>query len=128
MDASPVIARNFPWCPENDDMSFGGRLHEEGFWCCQQYWLLELALHRLCSDPPSREPYWRVFKIFSDCSAKFGYHFDPNDGCEIRNVRREEIYDARERFQLVFEGFFEGTMAPKDCFEPVNPLLMDSRN
>ena len=122
MDASLIIARNFPWCPENDDTSFGGRLHEEGVWSWEEYWQLEWALHRLCGDPPTRELHWRVFRIFSYCFASFAHHLDPNDAFEISNLSREELYDAKERFQLVFEGFF-GAMPAQDCFEQANPLL-----
>ena len=91
-------------------MSFGGRLHEEGVWSWDEYWLLEWALHQLCADAPTRELHWRVFRIFSYCFAAFAHHLDPNDEFLIRNLSREELREAKERFQLVFEGFFEGVM------------------
>lgn len=126
MDALLVIDRNFPWCPQHDDMSFGGRLHEQSLWSWEEYWLLEAALYSLCGIAPDRALHWRVFRIFSYCFASLGHHLDPNDGFEIQNLDREALYDARERFQLVFEGFFEGVMPAQDAFEVSNPILVPS--
>jgi hypothetical protein len=50
-----------------------------------------------------------------------GCHFDPNDGCRIRDLSPEDAYEWRERFQLVFEGFFSGNWP--NPFERTNPLL-----
>jgi len=124
LDATLIIAKNFPWCPEHDDLSFSGRLHEEGFWSWDEYWLLELALYELAGAVDiSRELYWRVFRIFSYCFAALGHHLDPNDAFQITNLSRDEVYDAKERFQLVFEGFYEGRMPEPTAFEQQNPLF-----
>lgn len=122
-----VIARNFPWCPEYDEGSFGGRLHEDGVWSWEEYWLLEWALCQLCGASPERELHWRVFRVFSYCFALLSAHRDPNDGFVIRDLNLDAFYEARERFQLVFEGFFRGSMPSQNCFEQCNPLLIESR-
>jgi hypothetical protein len=126
MDAHLVIARNFPWCDEHDDLSFGGRLHEDCVWNWDEYWQLEWALYQLCNESPSRELYWPVFRIFSYCFASLGHHSDPNDLFRIKNLSAEELYDAKERFQLVFEGFFAGSMPDQDFSEHRNPLLISA--
>ena len=119
-----VIARNFPWCDEHDDASFTGRLHEEALWDADEYWQLEWALYRLAgAKRVSHDTLWRIFHIFSNTSMSFGCHFDRNDVWKIGNLKRREIYDYRERFQLIFEGFFSGEMPGKDDFDLKNPLL-----
>ncbi|MCW3479679.1 immunity 41 family protein [Neisseriaceae bacterium JH1-16] len=125
MNPIQVVARNFPWSPEQDDESFTGQLHEKSIWCQNEYWLLEWALYKLAPNPQSsQEIHWQVFNIFSSCLAKISYHLDPNDGFEIKNIENRAIYDWRERIQLVFEGFFKGEMPDQAWFEENNPLLI----
>lgn len=123
MDAVLIIARNCPRGAEYDETSFVGRVHEEGLWDWEEYWLLEQALYVLCGEPPTREMYGSIFRSFGYCFAAFGQHHDPNDGFRITNLDSEELRDGQERLQLVFEGFFEGTMPAPEAFERVNPLL-----
>jgi hypothetical protein len=70
------------------------------------------------------ELYWQVFRIFSHCFLSFGCHLDRNDGYRIRNLKRAQLYDCRERFQVVFEGFFSRNMPEQNIFEEENPLLL----
>jgi len=124
MNPEAVIARNFAWCAEHDDCSFSGRLHEEGLWDRGEYWLLERALYELAKADTSQELTWRVFRIFSYCFMVIGCHFDRNDGFKITNIKRRELYELRERFQLVFEGFFSKDMPDQKSFTEQNPLLV----
>lgn len=128
MDPYLVIARNFPWSGQYDDASFRGQLHEESIWSWDEYWLLEWALYRLHDEPPSRELYWPIFRIFSYSLSTLGAHRDPNDVFEISNLNLEEFQGARERMQLVFEGFFQGSMPAQDIFDQINPLLISIRH
>lgn len=128
MDPNLVIARNFAWSGQFDDASFSGQLHEEGIWSWDEYWLLEWALYQLHNEPPSRELHWPVFRIFSNSFLALGAHRDPNDAFEICNLNQEEFYGARERMQLVFEGFFQGSMPSQDIFDQSNPLLISIRH
>jgi hypothetical protein len=125
LEARTVIARNYPWCPEWDDTSFRGRLYDDAIWSRDEYWLLEWALYQLVSarDQDS-ELRWRVFRIFSSTFMSISAHFDSNDVFEVENLTPDELIEFRERFQLVFEGFFSGEMPNQaDCFEERNPLL-----
>ena len=124
MSPHHVIACNFPWCPEQNDASFLGRLHEEGVWDTDEYWRLEWALYQLVNEAPrSQETSWRVFRIFSHTFLSLGCHFDPNDGFKLKDLTNDEIYELRERVQLVFEGYFSGSMPEQAIFSIQNPML-----
>lgn len=127
MDAHSVIARNFVGCEAYDDSSFIGRLHEAQIWDHDEYWLLEWALYQLATEGSfSQSLYQRVFKIFSYTFLLFGCHFDRKDYFKIRNFRRKQVYDFRERFRLVFDGFFAGEMPSPARFGEPNPWLVES--
>ncbi|ROL94155.1 hypothetical protein BK636_02050 [Pseudomonas chlororaphis] len=125
MDPRFVIERNFPRCDNYDDNSFLGKLHEHALWAQDEYWLLEWALYQLAKDEAiSEDLSWQVFRIFSHCFLSFGCHLDRNDFFKIRNLKRAQLYDCRERFQMVFEGFFSRNMPEQKLFEEENPLLL----
>ena len=125
MDPRFVVQRKFPRCDDYDENSFNGQLHEHALWAQDEYWLLEWALYQLAKEEEiDPELYWQVFRIFSHCFLSFGCHFDRNDGYKIRNLKRAQLYDCRERFQVVFEGFFSKNMPEQNIFEEENPLLL----
>ncbi|MFL9809515.1 Imm41 family immunity protein [Stutzerimonas stutzeri] len=128
MNALTVIDRNFPWCSGWDDDSFCGRIHEESVWHLEEYWLLEWALFELVASPRrDAQLNWKVFRVFSATFMSLSAHLDSNDGYKIRNLKAYELYEYRERFQLVFEGFFSGNMpVMSQCFDLQNPLLQSS--
>lgn len=127
MDAHFVIARNCAGCEAYDDSSFIGRLHEAQIWAHDEYWLLEWALYQLAGEASfTQELSERVFDIFSYSFLLFGCHFDRKDRFKIRNLRRNQIYDFRDRFKLVFESFFAGKMPIPGYFTEPNPLLVDT--
>ena len=127
MDAHSVIARNFVGCEAYDERSFIGRLHEAETWAHDEYWLLEWALYQLAIEASFTQALsQRVFEIFSDCFLLFGCHFDRKDRFKIRNLRRTQVYDFRERFKMVFEGFFAEEMPTTAYFAEPNPLLVES--
>jgi len=67
---------------------------------------------------------WPIFRIFSHTFLSLNAHFDPNDGFKIKNMAKSDLYDLRERFQLVFEGYFSGDMPDQErCFDIINPLF-----
>lgn len=125
MDPRFAVERNFPRCDNYDDNSFLGKLHEQALWAQDEYWRLEWALYQLAKDETiSEELSWQVFRIFSHCFLLFGCHLDRNDSFKIRNLKRAQLYDCRERFQVVFEGFFSRNMPEQKIFEEENPLLL----
>lgn len=125
MEPRAIILRNFVWCDEYEESSFVGRLHEYCEWNFDEYWLLEWALYQLAEARTNNSDLcWPIFKIFSNTFLTINVHFDPNDGFNIANIDCSEAYDLRERFQLVFEGYFSGNMPnQKRCFEIQNPLF-----
>ncbi|RIA31599.1 immunity protein 41 of polymorphic toxin system [Ectopseudomonas oleovorans] len=122
MNPKLAIARNFAWCDEYEDSSFTGLLHEKQYWSMAEYWELEWALYQLVGNR-SPEVQWRIFRIFSWVLLTIGCHFDKKDLYKIKNLKRHQLYELRERFVLVFEGFFSGKMPSQECFENTNPLV-----
>lgn len=116
------INRNFPWCNEYDDNSFSGKLNEKRTWSDEEYFKLDNGLYDLAKEYKDaeqlpRELVWRVMRIFSYVMMTISCHSNPKDGYEIKNLDNEAIFDRRERFQLVFEGFFKGEMPKTKYFE-----------
>ena len=116
------INRNFPWCDEYDNDSFTGTLHEKCAWSDEEYFKLDDEIYDLSTkyndiDQLPRVLVWRLMRIFSYVMMTIGCHSNPNDGYKIENLNDEQLFDRRERFQLVFEGFFEGEMPKKKYFE-----------
>ncbi|MBD0702304.1 hypothetical protein CF597_04670 [Pseudomonas sp. PSB1] len=125
MDPHAVISRNFVGGEAYEDASFIGRLHEAGLWDREEYWLLEWALYQIATEASfSQALSHRVFEIFSYSSLLFGCHFDRKDRFKIRNLKRKQIYDFRERFHMVFEGFYAGKMPTPARFDEPNPWLV----
>ena len=125
MDATNIILRNFPHNELHDELSFLGRLHEKQLWNTKEYQLLEWAIYSLEKDS-SKNLDWEIFKIFSCIMSMIISHFDNNDYFQIRDVKLDELYELRERVQLVFEGYFSKSMPNQCFFEEVNPLLKNS--
>ncbi len=116
------LNRNFPWCDEHENDSFTGILKEKCAWSDEEYFKLEDELYDLSSkyndaDQLPRIMVWRLMRVFSYVMMTIGCHFNPNDGYKIENLDDEQLFDRRERFQLVFEGFFKGEMPKTKCFE-----------
>lgn len=112
------INRNFSWCAEYSDQSFVGRLHEDAIWDDEEYFKLENYLYEECEkysgqDDLPRHVFWPAMRIYSYLSSSIGCHFDPNDVFELEGLSSEQIYNRRERLELVFEGFFKGEMPDK---------------
>lgn len=118
-----IIARNSSGCVEYDENSFIGCLHEQNIWHREEYWLLEKALYDLSEQSNEPETNHRIFCIFSRVFLLLCAHYDDNDVFHIENLSRQELYDLRERWQVVFEGYFSGYMPSQTIFEIANPLL-----
>jgi hypothetical protein len=123
MNAKKIILRNFPHNGLYDDLSFLGKLHEEQLWDIEEYWLLEWGIYKL-EKSSSEKLDWEVFKIFSMIMQSISSHLDRNDYFKIQNLKRPKLYELRERVQLVFEGYFSGSMPEQNSFEEINPLLI----
>ncbi|MFM5810592.1 Imm41 family immunity protein [Aeromonas veronii] len=116
------INRNFPWCDEYNDDSFTGTLNEKRIWSDEEYFKLDNEIYELSEKYHNaiqlpRELVWRIMSIFSYVMTAIGCHSNSNDGYEIENLDAEQLFERRERFQLVFEGFFKGEMPKEKYFE-----------
>ncbi|MEN8272677.1 hypothetical protein I8T81_04410 [Acinetobacter seifertii] len=123
MDAKEIILRNFPHNNLYDDLSFLGKLNEEQSWDIEEYWRLEWGIYNLKKNS-SENLDWAVFRIFSLIMLFICSHLDQNDYFKIKNLKPSELYEMRERVQLVFEGYFSSLMPEQNTFEKANPLLM----
>ncbi|MES9889213.1 MAG: Imm41 family immunity protein [Candidatus Sedimenticola sp. 6PFRAG1] len=112
------IDRNFTGSKEYSDDSFIGIFHEKQIWDDEEYLKLENYLYEECdkykvqSNIP-RDVFCSVMQIHSYLSQSIGCHFDSNDGFKIEGINKEQLYQRRERLQLIFEGFFKGEMPNK---------------
>ncbi|OSP50931.1 hypothetical protein B7G55_12820 [Aeromonas hydrophila] len=116
------INRNFPWCDEYDDSSFTGTLNEKRIWSDEEYFKLEGEIYELSEKYQTaiqlpRELVWRIMSIFSYVMTAISCHSNSNDGYEIENLDTELLFERRERFQLVIEGFFKDEMPKEKYFE-----------
>lgn len=121
------ILRNFPHCEEYRDDSFVGIWHEEGLFNEMEYWKLDKEIFDLsvlyCSENIPREIAWPLTRIFSYIMMSIQAHYNPNDGFQVENLDDLQMFEFRERLQLVIEGFFKGKMPKNKDFDLVNPLL-----
>lgn len=122
MNAEKIIARNSPESPEWSDESFIAIFHDKSIWDTGAYWDIEWALYNLHREDVGHEARWR---IFSYVAIGLSCHFDANDYFKITNLSSDEIFDYRERFQLVFEGFFQGKMPKQELFSIDNPRFQE---
>ena len=115
------INRNFAGSEEYSADSFVGQFHEQRIWDDDAYLELENHLYDACEKYKGQENMpraviWPVMQIYGFLMMSIGCHLDANDGFEIKNLSREQIYERRERLQMIFEGFFTGKMPDKECF------------
>ncbi|QCZ94669.1 Imm41 family immunity protein [Salinimonas iocasae] len=112
------LNRNFVLSKEFSENSFISIFHESQTWNDVEYFKLENYLYEECEKHLSvsvipREVLWPAIRIYSYLSNAIGCHLDPNDGFEIIGISQKQLYQRRERLQLVFEGFFQGEMPAK---------------
>ena len=122
MNPNRIIAENTSQNPHWRQGAFLDTLHESHRWDIDEYWKLEWSLYVICNGLP-RPPDGDVFRIFSYVMLVFSCHFDPNDGFVISNLDGDSLISVRERFQLVFEGYFRNAMPDPAIFDETNPLL-----
>lgn len=120
-----IILTNFPRSDCYLESSFLGDINEKNVWCKEGYWEIEWYLCELCPNfDYNLDLRWPIFRIFTVIFRALGSHLDENDGFYFKNLKREDVYALQERVQLVFEGFFSGSMPDFEaCFEERNPLL-----
>jgi hypothetical protein len=124
------LLRNFPHCTDFCDESFVGIWHEHCRWDEKEYWKLDKEIYELAKKYSGQEIprniAWPLTRIFSYTMMSIQGHYSPNDGFEIENLDMDGMFNFRERFQLVVEGFFKGEMPKNLNFDMVNPLINES--
>ncbi|HAV5587469.1 TPA: hypothetical protein JI109_06085 [Acinetobacter baumannii] len=125
MNAKEIILRNFPHTNFYDGLSFLGKLNEEQLWDIEEYWHLEWGIYNLEKNS-SEKLDSEIFRIFSMIMLSISSHLDQNDYFKIKNMKSPELYEMRERVQLIFEGYFSDSMPEQNTFEDINPLLKSS--
>ncbi len=105
-----VVLQNTPGSDEFLTSSFLKVLHEEGVWRHAACAVLIKSLDgigrlRRASEMPAcvTEP---LFRLHSQILAHVRYHVDPNDGFEISEITRDQLQEATDAFDLVFDRLF----------------------
>jgi hypothetical protein len=121
------LLENFSHCEAYDENSFTGIWHEKSLMDYAKYWKFEKCIFDLaCINGGAEIPRdiaWPLTRIYSYIMISIQSHFDPNDGYEVSNLNQQDMYEFRQRFQEVFEGFFKGEMPNNEYFDIINPLL-----
>lgn len=116
MNPRMVIAQNCTWSAEYEEASFIAMLHEKGVWQREKYWLVEWALYELVKrEEDCSELFGAIFSIYSYAMLSLSSHLDQNDLFRVVNLCEDEIYEFRERIQIVFESFFLEKFPNKQC-------------
>ena len=53
-------------------------------------------------------------------------HFTKNDVFEISNIKTEQLYEYKERFEMAILGAISGEVLPEASFDLVNPLVKNA--
>lgn len=119
------LFRNWASSELFDENSFISILHESHVWDEDEYWKLDSAIYELANkysdDFIPRDIAWPIARIFSYLMMSFEAHHNKNDYFKMKGLDSEQVYNRRERVQLVFEGFFKGEMISNDSFDYCNP-------
>ncbi|SEI14209.1 Immunity protein 41 [Rheinheimera pacifica] len=120
------LFRNWASSELFDEQSFISKLNESHIWDDDKYWKLDNAIYDLAikygdDDCIPREIAWPIARIFSYLMMTFEAHHNKNDFFAIKDLDSDQVFDRRERMQLVFEGFFKGEMIPNDSFDYFDP-------
>ena len=128
MDAIGVLARNHLGHDRFADTSLIGCVTSRSEWSADQFWLIATALYDLGAISKHDEQTFRdsvreAIFIYSHLTLSFSWHFDPDDHFEYQNLTSDQIYEWRERTNILFEGFIAGGMPDRIVFGESNPLL-----
>ena len=111
-----------------ENASLIGSVTSRSEWSADQFWRIAIALYDLHGKSTTDEQTFRdaareAIFIFSHLALSFSWHFDPDDHFEYQNLTSDQIYDWRERTNILFEGFIAGEMPDRMVFGESNPLL-----
>ena len=110
------------------DSSLVGCVTGRSEWCADQFWSIAASLYELHEQSRTNNKLFRdavreAIFIYTHLTLSFSWHFDPDDHFEYQNLSTDEIYEWRERTNILFEGFIADGMPDKIVFGETNPLL-----
>lgn len=120
------LERNIPG-HSNWEGSFFERLTEYGEWDREAFWrlhqeLVELA-QRADKNPVDRDLAYMLLYLQQRVLNLVASHFAKNDVFKITNLKGEQLYEFKERFDMAILGVITGEVLPESSFDLVNPLL-----
>ena len=120
------LERNIPG-HSNWEGSFFERLTEYGEWDQEAFWYLHKELVELAqrADEHSvdRELAYMLLYLQQRVLNLVAAHFAKNDVFNITNLKGEQLYEFKERFDMAILGVITGEVLPESSFDLVNPLL-----
>lgn len=128
MNRLAVLLRNHLHHEQYSDSSLIGSVSSRSEWSAEQFWLIAAALYELDEQSQADDDLFRnavreAIFIYSHLTLSFSWHFDPDDHFEYQNLSTDEIYEWRERTNVLFEGFIAGGMPDRIVFGERNPLM-----
>ncbi|ABI39371.1 hypothetical protein Shewmr4_2300 [Shewanella sp. MR-4] len=120
------LERNIPG-HSNWEGSFFERLTEYGEWDHKAFWLLHRELVELAQladeNPVDRNLAYMLLYLQQRVLNLVAAHFAENDVFKITNLKGEQLYEFKERFDMAVLGVITGEVLPESSFDLVNPLL-----
>lgn len=128
MEAFDILIGNHLNHNKFSDVSLIGCVTGRSEWSADQFWLIAKSLYELDEkskedDRLFREAVREAIFIYSTLALSFSWHFDPGDHFEYQKLTTDQIYDWRDRTNMLFEGFIAGGMPDRIVFGDSNPLL-----
>ena len=128
MNPLTVLVGNHLHHEQFADASLVGCVAGRSEWSASQFWLIAAALYELhdksrTDDRLFRHSVREAIFIYSHLTLSFSWHFDPDDHFEYQNLTTDEIYEWRERTNMLFEGFIADGLPDKIVFGADTPLL-----
>lgn len=122
------LERNIPG-HSNWEGSFFERLSEYGEWDREAFWRLHIDLVELAKladeNPIDRNLAYMLIYLQQRVLSLVAAHFAKNDIFSITNLKGEQLYEFKERFDMAITGVITGEVLPESSFDLVNPLLIN---
>jgi len=128
MNPLAVLFGNHLHHEQYSDSSLIGCVSSRSEWSAEQFWLIAASLYELHEQSENDNALFRdavreAIFIYSHLTLSFSWHFDPDDHFEYQNLSTDEIYEWRERTNILFEGFIADGLPDRIVFGEGNPLL-----
>mgnify|MGYP000707652100 CR=1 FL=1 len=124
------LERNIPG-NSNWEGSFYERLTEFGDWDSKSFWVLHLELLSIAKQQQAnlsveKNLVYMLLYLQQKVLNLITAHFTKNDVFEISNIKTEQLYEYKERFEMAILGAISGEVLPEASFDLVNPLVKNA--